>query len=122
MIWLSLSELCSQRLRSARSDACPRRNEDLDDQSTDIRVAAAISRYWKQQGYKPVVCKWSCVGGLGPVRVDDLTSPAAHKKTGSGFNITAPSRRPWPTYQCIDLLGWGCGWIMPRFAACASRS
>ena len=40
----------------------PQRNEDLDDQSTVIRVA--ISRYCKQQGYKPVVCERSRVGGF----------------------------------------------------------
>jgi len=37
--------------------------EDLDNQSTDIRVAAAISRYWKQQGYKIDV-----IAGQGPIR------------------------------------------------------
>jgi len=36
--------------------------KDLDDQSTDIRVA--ISRYCKQQGNKPVVCERSRVGGF----------------------------------------------------------
>ena len=37
--------------------------KDLDDQSTDIRVAAAISRYWKQRGYKV-----SVIAGQGPIR------------------------------------------------------
>ena len=39
--------------------------EDLDNQSTDVRVAAAISRYWKQQGYKINV-----IAGQGPIRSD----------------------------------------------------
>lgn len=37
--------------------------EDFDDQSTDIPVAAAISRYWKQQGYKVNV-----IVGQGTIR------------------------------------------------------
>ena len=35
--------------------------EGLNNQSTDIRVAAAISRYWKQQDYKVTV-----IAGQGP--------------------------------------------------------
>ena len=62
MIWPSLSELCSQRLRLERSDASTA-SKILNNQSTDIRVAAAISRYWKQQGYNV-----SVIADQGPIR------------------------------------------------------
>ena len=50
-------------------------NEDLDDQSTDIRVAGAISPYSKQQGYKINV-----IAGQGPIRSDLQDGlPPAHR-------------------------------------------